>query len=79
MPRVVVNKNSPKLPDAAGVCPVSAYRKGPNGELVIDPTVCIDCGVCQSEVDDGDILEDSEASKEDIDYNANNASKWEEA
>ena len=77
MPRVVVTKNYNDLVEAPSVCPVQAFRKGPNGELVIDPNVCIDCGVCQTVVPDGAILADDEAQESDVKFNEENASGWE--
>ena len=79
MPRVVVSRNSSDLEDAPVNCPVQAFRRGPNGELVIDPNVCIDCGVCQTVSAEGSIQEDSSASQEDIEYNSSNAESWEQA
>ena len=37
-----------KYTDCVDVCPVDAFREGPNF-LVIDPDECIDCGVCEPE------------------------------
>jgi len=34
--------------DCVDVCPVDAFREGPNF-LVIDPDECIDCAVCVPE------------------------------
>ena len=34
-----------KYTDCVDVCPVDAFREGPNF-LVIDPDECIDCAVC---------------------------------
>lgn len=34
-----------KYTDCVQVCPVDCFMEGPNF-LVIDPTACIDCGVC---------------------------------
>jgi ferredoxin len=34
-----------KYTDCVEVCPVDCFMEGPNF-LVIDPTSCIDCGVC---------------------------------
>ncbi len=34
-----------KYTDCVQVCPVDCFMEGPNF-LVIDPTSCIDCGVC---------------------------------
>lgn len=37
-----------KYTDCVDVCPVDCFKAGPNF-LVIDPTECIDCGVCVPE------------------------------
>jgi ferredoxin len=37
-----------KYGDCVDVCPVDCFHEGPNF-LVIDPEVCIDCGVCVPE------------------------------
>ena len=37
-----------KYTDCVDVCPVDAFREGPNC-LVIDPDECIDCTLCVSE------------------------------
>jgi ferredoxin len=37
-----------KYTDCVSVCPVECFHEGPNF-LVIDPEVCIDCGVCVAE------------------------------
>lgn len=37
-----------KYTDCVDVCPVDAFREGPN-MLVIDPDDCIDCAVCVPE------------------------------
>jgi len=37
-----------KYTDCVAVCPVECFHEGPNF-LVIDPDVCIDCGVCVAE------------------------------
>jgi ferredoxin len=37
-----------KYTDCVDVCPVDAFREGPNF-LVIDPDECIDCTLCVSE------------------------------
>ena len=37
-----------KYTDCVDVCPVDAFREGPNF-LVIDPEECIDCDVCVPE------------------------------
>lgn len=79
MPRVVVTKNYNDITEAPAVCPVQAFRKGPEGELVIDPNVCIDCGVCQTVSPEGAILADDEAPEEAIKYNEEKSAEWPEA
>lgn len=37
-----------KYTDCVAVCPVDAFREGPNA-LVIDPNECIDCALCVPE------------------------------
>lgn len=75
MARVVIKRDDSNLSEAAASCPVSAFKNS-NGEYVIDPSVCIDCGVCQSIVSEGVILEDSEANEEDKDYNEKKSQEW---
>ena len=79
MPRVVVGKDYNDMTEAPNVCPVQAFRRGPNGELVIDPNVCIDCGVCQTVVPEGAILSDDEAPEEAVKFNETKAAEWPEA
>lgn len=79
MARVVVTKKYNEITEAPGVCPVSAFRKGPNGELVIDKDVCIDCGVCQTVTPEGAIMSDDEAPEDAIRYNDQHAAEWPEA
>ena len=80
MARVVIKTaNLSDLVQAPEVCPVRAFRKGPNDELVIDPNTCIDCGVCQTVVPEGAIMSDDEADEASITYNAANSEEWPEA
>ena len=37
-----------KYTDCVEICPVDCFHEGPNF-LVIDPEICIDCGVCEPE------------------------------
>lgn len=78
MSRVVVNRTDSALQEAAESCPVSCFRKN-NGEYVIDGSQCIDCGVCQTLVAEGSILEDSEANEADTNFNNEKAGEWESA
>ena len=54
-----------KYTDCVEVCPVDCFHEGPNF-LVINPTECIDCGVCVPEcpanaiVDEGDLSVDQQ-------------------
>ncbi|HSQ97332.1 MAG TPA: hypothetical protein VLL98_01285 [Rickettsiales bacterium] len=76
MARVVVTKNYDEVKEAPAACPVQAFRKGPNGEFVIDPNVCIDCGVCQTIAKEGAIMSDDEASAEAVKFNKEKAEEW---
>lgn len=76
MPRVIVDRKDTNLEEAGLSCPCNCFRKS-NDEYVIDPTSCIDCGVCQTVANEA-IVEDSEASEEDIKFNADNAETWEQ-
>ena len=79
MPRVVVTKNYNDVAEAPTACPVLAFKKGPNGELVIDPNICIDCGVCQTVSPEGAILADDEAPEDAVKYNEEKSAEWPEA
>ena len=68
MPRVVVKRTDKTLQDASEACPAGCFRKV-GDEFVIDPTQCIDCGVCQTIVDAGVVVEDTQATEEDKKYN----------
>lgn len=46
---------------------------------MIDPDECIDCGVCQSIVDEGVILEDSEATESAATFNREKSKQWQPA
>jgi ferredoxin len=47
-----------KYMDCVPVCPVDCFHEGEN-MLVIDPDVCIDCGVCEFECPVGAIIPDT--------------------
>jgi ferredoxin len=49
-----------KFMDCVDVCPVDCFREGPT-MLVIDPAVCIDCGICAPECPAHAIAQDSDA------------------
>jgi ferredoxin len=67
-----------KYTDCVSVCPVECFHEGPNF-LVIDPEVCIDCGVCVAECpveaihDEKDLPDDQ---KEYVALNARLAARW---
>ncbi|GMO61551.1 MAG: hypothetical protein Ta2D_07540 [Rickettsiales bacterium] len=73
MPRVVVSKNGDDVKGAVESCPAGAFKKLEDDSYVINPNACIDCGVCQSIATEGSIVEDSEASEDDVNRNAENA------
>ncbi|MDR1495183.1 MAG: hypothetical protein LBI29_04100 [Rickettsiales bacterium] len=78
MPRVVIKNDNPGLEEASVSCPINCFRK--NGkQFVINPDECIDCGVCQSIVDMGVILEDSEAGESAISFNREKSEQWQPA
>lgn len=52
-----------KYTNCAAVCPVDAFREGPNF-LVIDPNECIDCDACVSECPVEAIYPDDEVPSE---------------
>ena len=67
-----------KYTDCVAVCPVDCFHEGPNF-LVIDPDVCIDCGVCIPECPVEAILEEKDLSPDQLEYVALNAAlapKW---
>lgn len=69
-----------KYTNCASVCPVDAFREGPNF-LVIDPDECIDCDACVSECPVEAIFPDDEVPEKWEDYieiNEELAIKWEE-
>ena len=67
-----------KFTDCVDVCPVDAFREGPNF-LVIDPDDCIDCDVCVPECPaeaiyaEDDLPADQQAF---LALNAELATKW---
>lgn len=52
-----------KYTNCAAVCPVDAFREGPNF-ITIDPNECIDCDACVSECPVEAIYPDDEVPKE---------------
>ncbi len=65
-----------KHTDCVEVCPVDCFMEGDN-MLVIDPDVCIDCGVCEPECPVNAILPDTEDGAEEwLALNREYASQW---
>jgi len=67
-----------KYTNCAAVCPVDAFREGPNF-LAIDPLECIDCDACVAECPVGAIYPDDEVPEEWVDYielNERLAEEW---
>lgn len=67
-----------KYTDCVGVCPVDAFREGPNF-LAIDPEACIDCRLCVVECPVEAIYADSEVPPSQTHFvkiNRNLADKW---
>ncbi len=69
-----------KYTNCAAVCPVDAFREGPNF-LAIDPNECIDCDACVSECPVEAIFPDDEVPEKwehYIDLNERLAELWED-
>lgn len=65
-----------KFTDCVAVCPVDCFHEGEN-MLVIDPEVCIDCGVCEPECPADAILADTDPSADKwLKMNKDYAAKW---
>ena len=65
-----------KYMDCVEVCPVDCFYEGEN-MLVIDPDVCIDCGVCEPECPVEAIKADTESGLERwLSLNAEYAKTW---
>jgi ferredoxin len=67
-----------KYTDCVDVCPVDAFREGPNF-LVIEPDECIDCAVCVAECPVEAIFDEQDLTQRQmpyIDLNARLAKKW---
>ena len=56
-----------KYTDCVSVCPVECFHEGPNF-LVIDPEVCIDCGVCVAECPVEAIFDENDLAPEQADF-----------
>jgi len=69
-----------KYTNCAAVCPVDAFREGPNF-LTIDPLECIDCDACVPECPVEAIYPDDELPEKwehYIDWNDELAEKWQD-
>jgi len=65
-----------KYMDCVEVCPVDCFYEGDN-MLVINPSECIDCGVCEPECPAEAILPDTEAGQEQwLELNAKFSAEW---
>ena len=67
-----------KYTDCVDVCPVDAFREGPNF-LVIDPQDCIDCAVCVPECPVSAIYAEDDVPTDQLHFTALNAElsrKW---
>ncbi|MGY2491042.1 ferredoxin FdxA [Cupriavidus sp. CP313] len=67
-----------KYTDCVSVCPVDCFHEGPDF-IVIDPEVCIDCGVCIPECPAEAIFEQSDLAPDQlqfIDINKRLAAAW---
>ncbi|MDE2255452.1 MAG: ferredoxin family protein [Betaproteobacteria bacterium] len=67
-----------KYTDCVEVCPVDAFREGPNF-LAIDPNECIDCAVCVPECPVGAIFAEDDVPSDQtpfIPLNAELATRW---
>ena len=65
-----------KYMDCVEVCPVDCFYEGEN-MLVIDPDICIDCGVCEPECPPEAIKPDTEPQLERwLTLNADYSKKW---
>jgi ferredoxin len=65
-----------KYMDCVEVCPVDCFYEGEN-MLVIDPDICIDCGVCEPECPPEAIKPDTEPALEQwLTLNADYSKKW---
>ena len=65
-----------KYMDCVEVCPVDCFYEGEN-MLVINPSECIDCGVCEPECPAEAILPDTEGSLEQwLELNAKFSAEW---
>lgn len=71
----VVNDLCAMCKSCVQVCPVDAFREGET-MVVVDPNVCIDCGVCIPECPHGAIATDMDADAKWTQFNAEKAAVW---
>ncbi len=71
----VVNDKCKLCKTCVEVCPVDAFREG-DSQLVIDPEVCIDCGVCIGECPEEAITTSDDADSKWIEFNEEKAKEW---
>src|SRR3546814_8373172 len=65
-----------KYTDCVEVCPVDCFYEGET-MLVINPSECIDCGVCEPECPAEAILPDTESGLEQwLELNAKYSTEW---
>ena len=64
-----------KYTDCVEVCPVDCFHEGED-MLVIDPEVCIDCGVCVPECPAEAIFPESEELLDWVEFNHKYAKEW---
>ena len=67
-----------KYTDCVAACPVECFHEGPDF-LVIDPEVCIDCGVCVPECPVEAIFDEKDLAPEQREYvelNRRLAAQW---
>lgn len=67
-----------KFTDCVDLCPVDAFREGPN-MLVIDPEACIDCALCVPDCPVDAIFHEADLAPSQSDYvelNASLAQVW---
>ena len=56
-----------KYTDCVAVCPVECFHEGPNF-LVINPDVCIDCGICVAECPVEAIVDEKDLAQSQTEY-----------